>query len=104
MIKLSVFYPYVPGARFDHDYFRDHHLPLVKRLMGDACKFYTIDKGISGANPDTPPTYVAISHIYAESIEIFNAGASSSNQQILDDIQNYTDISAVLQFSDIVVS
>ena len=29
MIKVSVMYPNRPGARFDHDYYRDKHLPLI---------------------------------------------------------------------------
>ncbi|MGA9368763.1 MAG: EthD family reductase, partial [Steroidobacteraceae bacterium] len=47
MIKVSVMYPNKPGARFDHDYYRDRHMPLVKRLMGDKCRYYTVDKGLA---------------------------------------------------------
>jgi len=45
MIKVSVMYPNTPGARFDHEYYRDKHMPLVKTRMGDSCKYYTVDKG-----------------------------------------------------------
>lgn len=45
MIKVSVMYANKPGARFDHAYYRDKHMPLVKARMGDACNFYTVDKG-----------------------------------------------------------
>ena len=48
MIKVSVMYPNTPGGRFDHDYYRDKHMPLVKARMGDACKSYTVDKGMAG--------------------------------------------------------
>ena len=30
MIKVSVMYPNTPGARFNHEYYRDKHMPLVK--------------------------------------------------------------------------
>ena len=33
MIKVSVMYPNKPGARFDHDYYRDKHMPLVKARL-----------------------------------------------------------------------
>ncbi len=59
MIKVSVMYPNNPGARFDHDYYRDKHMPLVKARLGDACKYYTVDKGLAGGAPGTPATYVA---------------------------------------------
>ena len=67
MIKVSVMYPNNPGARFDHDYYREKHMPLVKARMGDACKYYTIDKGLGGGAPGAPATYVGMCHIFADS-------------------------------------
>jgi hypothetical protein len=31
MIRMSVMYPVTEGATFDHDYYRDHHVPLAVR-------------------------------------------------------------------------
>jgi len=31
MIKVSVMYPNTPGARFDHAYYRDKHMPFGDR-------------------------------------------------------------------------
>ena len=36
MIKISVMYPNKPGVRFDHDYYHNEHMPLIKRRMGAA--------------------------------------------------------------------
>ena len=47
MIKVSVMYPNTPGARFDHAYYRDKHMPLLKARMGEHCKSYTVDKGLA---------------------------------------------------------
>src|SRR5262252_8525655 len=47
MIKVSVMYPNKPGVRFDHEYYRTKHLPLIKSRMGAALKYYTIDKGLA---------------------------------------------------------
>lgn len=55
MIKVSVMYPNTPGAPFDHDYYRDRHLPLIKSRMGAALKYYTIDKGLAGGAPVPQP-------------------------------------------------
>ena len=33
MIKVSVMYPNKEGARFDHDYYREKHMPLVAAWM-----------------------------------------------------------------------
>ncbi len=103
MIKVSVMYPNTPGARFDHDYYRDTHMPLVKARMGDACKFYTVDKGVSGGTPDAPATYVGMCHIYCDSVEAFQKGFTPHAEEILGDIKNYTDLAPVLQISEVVV-
>ena len=33
-IRLSVFYPSTEGATFDHDYYRDKHVPLAVKTCG----------------------------------------------------------------------
>ena len=103
MIKVSVMYPNTPGARFDHDYYRDKHMPLLKSLMGDSCKSYTIDKGIAGGAPGTPATYIGMCHVYCDSVEAFQNGFGPHAKEILGDIKNYTDLQPVMQISEVVV-
>ena len=103
MIKVSVMYPNIPGARFDHDYYRNRHMPLIQRRMGKGLRYYTIDKGLSGGTPDAPPTYVGMCHVFCDSVEDFQAGFGPHAQEILGDIKNYTDLQPVLQFSEVVV-
>ena len=103
MVKVSVMYPNTPGARFDHEYYRDKHMPLLKARMGAHCKSYSIDKGVSGGAPGTPPTYVGMCHIYSDSIEAFQAGFGPHMAEIMGDIANYTDLKPVMQVSEVVV-
>ena len=103
MIKVSVMYPNNPGARFDHDYYRDKHTPLVKARLGDACKYYTVDKGLAGGAPGTPATYVGMCHIFCDSVEAFGAAMGKHAQEIMGDIPNYTDLQPVIQISEVVV-
>ncbi len=103
MIKVSVLYPNTPGARFDHAYYRDQHLPMVKARMGDSCKFYTIDKGIAGGTPDAPATYIAMCHIFSDSVATFDAGFGPHATEIEGDISNYTDLTPTLQISEVIV-
>ena len=56
MIKVSVMYPNTPGARFDHAYDKDKHMPRRKARMGAACQSYTVDKGLAGGAPGAPAT------------------------------------------------
>ena len=103
MIKVSVMYPYQAGARFDHDYYRDTHMPLLKARMGDACRYYTIDKGLAGGAPGSAPTYVGMCHVFCDSVESFQAAFGPHAKEILGDIPNYTDLQPVMQISEVVV-
>ena len=102
MIKVSVMYPNKPGVRFNHEYYRDKHMPLVKSRMGDSCKYYTVDKGLAGGAPGSTATYVGMCHIYCESVEAFQSGFGPHANEIMADIPNYTDLTPVIQISDVV--
>ena len=80
MIKVSVMYPNKEGARFDHAYYRDKHVPLVKAKMGAHAESYTVDKGLAGGAPGAAATYVGMCHIFCDSIEAFQTGKISSRR------------------------
>ncbi len=103
MIKVSVLYPARPDAHFDHDYYRDRHMPLVKRSMGDACLFYTIDKGIAGGEPNSAPPFVAMCHIFCDTLEAFNAGFAPHADAISADVPKYTNVKPIMVISQVVV-
>jgi uncharacterized protein (TIGR02118 family) len=103
MFKVSVMYPHQEGARFDHTYYRDKHMPLVKERLGEACKSYTVDKGIAGGAPGAPATYVGMCHIFVDSLDAFQSGMAKHGEEIRGDIKNYTDIAPVIQISEVVV-
>lgn len=103
MIKVSVMYPYAPGARFDHTYYREKHLPMVKHRLGDACLYYTVDKGVAGGALGTAPLYVAKADLICTSVEAFERARAPHAQEIVGDVANYTDIQPVLQISEVVV-
>jgi uncharacterized protein (TIGR02118 family) len=103
MIKVSVLYANAPGVRFDHDYYRNHHMPLLQARMGEACRRYTVDKGLAGGVPGSPAPYVALSHIYCDSVAAFQAGFGPHAAEIMADMANYTDVTPVVQFSEVIV-
>ena len=103
MIKVSVMYPNTPGARFNHEYYRNTHMPLVKSRMGANCKYYTVDKGLGGGAPGSAATYVGMCHIYCDSVDAFQAGFGPHAKEIMADIPNYTDVAPIVQISEVVV-
>ena len=94
MIRLTVSYPATEGATFDHDYYRDKHVPLAVKTWG--LKGAEIDKGIDGPN-------VAAVHFKFESLDAMNAALGGpATAEIMADVANYTTIAPVLQTSEIV--
>src|SRR5512133_3216555 len=73
MIKVNVMYPYTEGARFDHTYYRDRHMPMVKARLGSACAYYTVEKGLTGRAPGEPPAFVAMCAFFCDSLEGYQA-------------------------------
>jgi uncharacterized protein (TIGR02118 family) len=103
MIKVTVMYPYTEGARFDHAYYRDRHMPMVKARLGSACAYYTVDKGLAGRAPGSPPAFVAMCAFICDSAEAYLAASQEHSAEIRGDIANYTDIVPVVQLSEVVV-
>lgn len=94
MIRLSVLYPTTDGATFDHDYYRDQHVPLACRTWGlDGAE---IDRGVNGP-------YVAAVHFRFASAEAMQqALAAEGTAAVIEDVANYTTITPVQQVSEIV--
>lgn len=96
MIRLSVLYPRTDGATFDHEYYRDSHVPLCLRTWNLDADRAEIDRGLNGP-------YEAAVHVRFDSMEaVKSAMASPGMADILGDIANYTTISPVMQTSEIV--
>lgn len=103
MIKVSVMYPDKPEAQFDHNYYREKHLPLIKRRMGVALNYYTIDRGLAGGAPGARPTFIAACHLLCDSIEAYKASFGPYAQEIQGDIAKFTDVTPIVQISEVVV-
>jgi len=102
MIRLNIHYPNTPGSRFDLDYYLGTHMPMARRLFGDALKEITLEHGMAGVEPDSPPMYIMSCHMRFESIEAFMAVWATIGEQLGGDIPIYTDVAPVIQFSRIV--
>jgi uncharacterized protein (TIGR02118 family) len=103
MIKVTVMYPNTPGSRFDHEYYRDVHMPLVYELMGGKCRSYTVDRGLAGGAPGSTAPYVAMCHIFCDSVADFQAGFGPHVDTIMEDVPRYTDLAPLVQISEVVV-
>ena len=101
MIKVSVFYPNSDGATFDLPYYVNRHMPMVGQKLDVALKGMSVEHGIGGGQPGTPPTYVAMCHLLFDSVDAFQQAWAPHADGILADIPNYTNIQPVVQMSEV---
>ena len=101
MIKVSVFYPNEEGKNFDMDYYCNNHMSMVQKKMGTALKGEAVEQGLSGGEPGSKPTYIAIGHMYFDSVEAFQSAFGPHAESIAADLLNYTTIQPVVQISEV---
>jgi uncharacterized protein (TIGR02118 family) len=101
MIKVSVFYPNTDGKKFDIAYYHDTHAPLVSKTLGKALKGASYDQGMGGGTPGSPAPFVAIAHLYFNSMEAFGQAFATAAPILMADLPNYSDIEPIIQVSEV---
>jgi uncharacterized protein (TIGR02118 family) len=103
MIRISALYPNAEGAMFDHDYYREKHMAMVREKLTPLGLVRTeIDKGIADAGGGPAPM-VAMGHMLFESMEVLQrAMASPAVAELGADVANFTNINPLMQISQVV--
>jgi uncharacterized protein (TIGR02118 family) len=101
MIKVSVIYPNEEGKKFDHGYWTTTHLNLVQSLLGPMGLVNgEMEKGISSADPNAPAPFIALGHLYFNTVEELHEAFKAHAGEIMGDLPNFTDIKPTLQISE----
>ena len=99
MICVAVVYPNETGMRFDLEYYRDRHLPLVKDCYGPyGLSRIELDEAVSKSGKNAAP-YIAIAHMMFPSMDDFIKAYREAGEQVMADIPSFTDIDPVIQIS-----
>ena len=106
MIKISIFYPNTTGARFDMEYYLTRHMPAsIERLSASTgYRGVSVERGVGGGAPGSPPTYIAMCQYVFDSAEDFLAAFNQHATFLQGDIPNYTDIEPIIQFSTVEIT
>ena len=106
MTTISILYPNKPGGRFDMAYYAEKHMPLSIELLGAHPGFraVSVEKGVGGAAPGSPPAFIALCLYTFESAEAFMAAFTPHAARLQGDMPNYTDIEPVIQINEVLVS
>jgi len=101
MIKVSVLYPNNDGSKFDMSYYCNSHVPMVQEKLGRACNSVAVEQGVSGATSESRPAFIAMGHLYFDSVADFQSAFGPHAKTIMADIPNYTDIQPTIQVSEV---
>ena len=106
MVKVSVLYPNTKGSRFDLRYYVGKHMPLSIELLSKhpGWRGVSVEHGVSGGAPGSDPAYVVLCHFLFDSAESFTAAFMPHAAALQGDVPNYTDVTPVLQISEVVIS
>jgi len=103
MVRISVLCATSEGKKFDHDYYVNRHMKLVRdRLTGFGLVRTEVDKGMAGGAPGAPAPYVAIGHVYFNTLADFQKGMGQHGKELLGDVPNFTNIQPQIQISEII--
>ena len=102
MIRVTALYPSSDGSTFDIDYYVNKHNPMVQGLLGEALRGGGIEKGIGTVEPGAPAPFMASGFMDFDSVEDFEASFGPNTEKIMSDIPNYTNVTPVIQISEIV--
>ena len=98
---ITVLYPNNPDIRFDFDYYRTHHIPLIKRLYGRGIAKIQLRKGVA-TQDGSPVTYIAVVNIWIGSQKVFDEASAKHAKELIADVPNFTNARPVIQFDEIV--
>ncbi len=103
MIKVSVLYPNEEGKPFNLDYYTSKHIPMVGRLVGEALKSASVEKGLGGVVPGSSPDFTVMAHMYFDSLESFQNSFGPKAEEIMADLPNFTEIQPKIIISEVLV-
>jgi uncharacterized protein (TIGR02118 family) len=101
MVKVSVLYPNRASTKFDMAYYLNHHIPLVRRLVGSALKGVSVEQGISGEEPGSPAPYATTCHLLFDSVLTYQTSFGPHAQEIVAGIPKYTNSEPVIQIGEV---
>lgn len=89
---LTTLYPNSEGVRWDVEYYRTHHMPLIMRLYGkDAIKRFELRKGATDQKGGPPP-YIGSVSIYINDQKAFDAAGAQHGKTLVADVPHFSSV------------
>ncbi|MCZ6831849.1 MAG: EthD family reductase [Gammaproteobacteria bacterium] len=103
MYCLTVSYPKGEDTTFDHEYYRDTHIPLCQRLFGEHGLRGTVLRTAEGKAPGSDDLNHATIDLIFDSSEGLQAALAAGGKEVSADLVNYTNAKPRMSFCEITV-
>jgi len=90
---LTILYPNSDkGVRWDVEYYRTHHMPLIMKLYGkEAIKRFELRKGATGQTGGAP-SYIGSVNIYINDQAAFDAAGKQHGPTLVKDVPHFSSV------------
>ena len=89
---LTIVYPNSDGVRWDVEYYKAHHMPLIMKLYGkDAIKRFELRKGATGQTGGLAP-YIGSVNIYINDQKAFDAAGKQHGPTLVADVPHFSSV------------
>jgi uncharacterized protein (TIGR02118 family) len=90
---LTILYKNGDDVRWDVDYYRTGHMPLIMNLYGrEAIKRFELRRGDSGQAPDSKAAFVGSVNIYINKQAAFDAAGQKHGPTLVKDVPNFSSV------------
>jgi uncharacterized protein (TIGR02118 family) len=98
---ITVLYPNTPDTKFDFEYYKSHHIPLILRLYGRGIAKIQLRRGVA-TQDGSPIPYVAVVNIWIGSQKVFDDASAKHAKELIADVPNFTNAHPTIQIDEIV--
>ncbi|HLA31559.1 MAG TPA: EthD family reductase [Pseudomonas sp.] len=100
MYCVTVLYPNAPDARFDFDYYRNRHIPMMLELLGANVLSTEVRRGLQAVD-GSPAAYLCLLNTKIRSPEQFARVMAEHQELVLGDLPNYTNLQPIIQIDEL---
>src|SRR5688500_17466040 len=98
---MTILYPAGSDLKFDADYYRAKHLPLIMKLYTGSLERFELRKVPAAAGGAPQPSFAAAVNIWISELAAFKANNAKHGQQLVDDVKNFTNAQPAIQFDKV---
>jgi uncharacterized protein (TIGR02118 family) len=77
---------------------------VQQRIGGLGLRRWEVDKGVAGGAPGAPAPFIAVGHLYFDSVDAFQAAMKPHGKELFADVPNFTNITPQVQIAEIIRS